>query len=297
MGSYNKEKVFYIQTPIKFWYRPDIIWLQNQPDGYQILTLYNKLMGLTANMNGYLLKQFGEIIEPYTNEEIARITMHDLDIVIRGIELLEKIGLLKKVDNNYFIEEALSMTNQTEGAKKKQELRRRQKEDKCPPECPPECPPNCPPYTYTYTNTHTYTKKETNKDNNINNKNKDKEYYIDNITGEVIESEIIVKEELIYKSIIDYLNNKLGTNYRYNTAKNKSSIDARLKEGFTEEDFKIVIDKKVKEWQYTDMTKYLRPETLFGNKFESYLNQPEVTKNITTKDVANMIDWAGYINE
>ena len=87
MSKYNKEKMFFIQTPIKFWYRQDIIWLQNQPDGYQILTLYNKLMGLTANMDGYLLKQFGDVKEPYTNEEIAKITMHDLSIV-------EKIKLL-----------------------------------------------------------------------------------------------------------------------------------------------------------------------------------------------------------
>ena len=71
MSKYNKEKMFFIQTPIKFWYRQDIIWLQNQPDGYQILTLYNKLMGLTANMDGYLLKQFGDVKEPYTNEEIS----------------------------------------------------------------------------------------------------------------------------------------------------------------------------------------------------------------------------------
>lgn len=113
--------MFFIQTPIKFWYRQDIIWLQNQPDGYQILTLYNKLMGLTANMDGYLLKQFGDIKEPYTNDEIAKITMHDLSIVDKGINMLEKIGLLEKVDNAYFIEEALNMTNQTIGARDKQQ--------------------------------------------------------------------------------------------------------------------------------------------------------------------------------
>ena len=123
MSKYNKEKMFFIQTPIKFWYRQDIIWLQNQPDGYQILTLYNKLMGLTANMDGYLLKQFGDVKEPYTNEEISKVTMHDLEIVERGIDTLEKMGLLEKIDNTYFIEEALNMTNQTIGANKKQKQR------------------------------------------------------------------------------------------------------------------------------------------------------------------------------
>ena len=81
-------------------------------------------MGLTANMDGYLLKQFGDVKEPYTNEEIAKITMHDLSIVEKGVNLLEKVGLLEKIDNAYFIEEALNMTNQTIGAREKQEQRR-----------------------------------------------------------------------------------------------------------------------------------------------------------------------------
>ena len=62
---------------------------------------------------------------------------------------------------------------------------------------------------------------------------------------------------------------------RYNSTstKTKTLIKARLKEKYELEDFKIVIDKKCKEWLGTDMEKYLRPETLFGNKFESYLKQ------------------------
>ena len=42
---------------------------------------------------------------------------------------------------------------------------------------------------------------------------------------------------------------------------------------FTVEDFKTVIDKKSLEWMGTEREKYLRPQTLFGTKFESYLNQ------------------------
>ena len=42
----------------------------------------------------------------------------------------------------------------------------------------------------------------------------------------------------------------------------------------TLEEFKIVIDKKTKQWLNDEkMCKFLRPETLFGTKFESYLNQ------------------------
>lgn len=77
----------------------------------------------------------------------------------------------------------------------------------------------------------------------------------------------------IYKNVINYLNSVCGTNYRYTTPKTQKQISARLKEGFTEKDFYTVINKKSKEWFGTDMEKFLRPETLFGTKFESYLNQ------------------------
>ena len=82
----------------------------------------------------------------------------------------------------------------------------------------------------------------------------------------------------IYCRVIEYLNNRTGANYRPSSAKTQSLIRARLKEKYTLDDFKTVIDKKCVEWMNTDMQKYLRPETLFGTKFESYLNQPIKSK-------------------
>ena len=75
-----------------------------------------------------------------------------------------------------------------------------------------------------------------------------------------------------YIYIVDYLNQKAGTNYKASTKKTKSCIHARFEEGFTEDDFITVIDKKCTEWLGTEFEQYLRPETLFGTKFESYLN-------------------------
>ena len=69
------------------------------------------------------------------------------------------------------------------------------------------------------------------------------------------------------------MNEKTGAKYKATTAKTRSLIHARLAEGFTEEDFRTVIDKKCASWMGTDMEKYLRPETLFGTKFEGYLNE------------------------
>lgn len=77
----------------------------------------------------------------------------------------------------------------------------------------------------------------------------------------------------IYSLVINYLNQKAGTNYRATTKKTINLINARLGEDFKEEDFYKVIDNKVSEWKGTDFEKYLRPETLFGAKFENYLNQ------------------------
>ena len=81
------------------------------------------------------------------------------------------------------------------------------------------------------------------------------------------------KNNNIYGVVIDYLNIKANTSYRINTKNTQSLINARTKEGFTVEDFKKVIDSKSKEWLGTDFEKYLRPATLFGGKFENYLNE------------------------
>lgn len=78
----------------------------------------------------------------------------------------------------------------------------------------------------------------------------------------------------IYTAIIDHLNAKAGTNYRMESKSTQAHINGRLNEGFTPDDFIKVIDKKCAEWLGTDYAKYLRPSTLFGGKFESYLNEP-----------------------
>ncbi len=87
----------------------------------------------------------------------------------------------------------------------------------------------------------------------------------------------ICRADLI-KEVVDHLNLTCNTRYKYTTKKTRDSISARLNEDFTVDDFKAVIDKKHKEWAGTDMEKYLRPETLFGNKFEGYLNQKATNK-------------------
>lgn len=87
-----------------------------------------------------------------------------------------------------------------------------------------------------------------------------------------------IKDNSIYKSIVDYLNKTLKTNYRSSGNNIRKLITARLNDGFEEKDFYTVIDKKFEEWNGTEQAIYLRPETLFGNKFDSYLNQKKAIK-------------------
>lgn len=115
------------------------------------------------------------------------------------------------------------------------------------------------------------TKEHTHQDVNVN------VIVNDNVNVKNIPLEVI-------KDIIDYLNMKSNSSYKYSTEKTKSLIKARMNDGFTLEDFKKVIDNKCDEWIGTDFEKFLRPETLFSNKFESYLNQKTSTKPMSKND-------------
>jgi phage replication O-like protein O len=82
------------------------------------------------------------------------------------------------------------------------------------------------------------------------------------------------KDKIPYVEIIDYLNLKTGKHFSASTSATRAVIHARAKEGFTPEQFRLVVDIKAPQWSGDpDMDKYLRPSTLFGAKFEAYLNE------------------------
>lgn len=95
-------------------------------------------------------------------------------------------------------------------------------------------------------------KQQTNNNKPNNNKNNNKEIYI---------------------AIVDYLNSKTGQHFRSSTKATQQHINARLAEGFTVDDFRRVIDNMCAEWIGKEWEQYLRPSTLFGSKFENYLNR------------------------
>ncbi|GFO80098.1 conserved phage C-terminal domain-containing protein [Lactococcus lactis] len=80
-----------------------------------------------------------------------------------------------------------------------------------------------------------------------------------------------------YSQIISYLNEKTGRSFR-TTEAHKRFIKARWNEDYKLDDFKKVVDNKVADWTGKTINgqpaeKYLQPSTLFGTKFDNYLNQ------------------------
>ena len=93
----------------------------------------------------------------------------------------------------------------------------------------------------------------------------------------------IVEQEpdpIPYREIIDYLNQKAGKSFKRSAAGNKKVIKARWNEGYKLDQFKRVVDNKCQDWLNDEkMSQYLQPSTLFGNKFDQYLNQRKGNSN------------------
>ena len=84
--------------------------------------------------------------------------------------------------------------------------------------------------------------------------------------------------------IIEYLNIKTGSKFKATTKPYIQAIRSRLKEGYTVDDFKTVIDKKCREWKGTKLEKYLTPKTLFApSHFDTYLNSNEMAAMTDTE--------------
>lgn len=125
------------------------------------------------------------------------------------------------------------------------------------------------------------------KDNNVN-------------TLENNTKEIAVADKINYEKIVNRLNELTGASYWHDSKNTRTLIKARFNEGFNENDFMIVIEKMCYLWNKEpkkgekDMRLYLRPSTLFGTKFEQYLNMPVQNREITTGDLVNKFDFSDF---
>ena len=274
----EQKRYYWIKLKTDFFNQETIDFLLSQENGCQYIVLYQMLCLNTANNNGEMATRIGEMIVPYDINKIVRDTKYfTFDTVAVALELFKKLGLIYQEEG-----QILKIANfdemvgsETSSAKRVREFRERQKALQC--------------------NTNV-TQEYRDKSIDI----RDKSIEIDIEQEKEIEGEIIPSEKseahLPFKEIVDYLNNSAGTNYRASSKKTRELIKARINEGYTLEDFKVVIEKKTREWINDNKMKgYLRPETLFGTKFEGYLNQP--VKELTTKDLTPYTDFSEFYTD
>lgn len=225
--------------------------IESLPDGTSIELVWFKLLCLagTCNESGFLMINRNI---PYTEEMMAKSFRVDLGTVQRALEIFQQMEMVDVIDNIYMISNWAKYQNSCELDRIKELHRLRQQKYR----------------------ERQKLKLEEKRD----------------VTRDVICDEFCSICNMsyvdVYITVINYLNSKINSKYKYTTKKNQTLIHARTQEGFNIDDFKTVIDKKAAEWMGTDMEKYLRPETLFGTKFESYLNQ-----NVKPHDESGL-DWS-----
>lgn len=230
--------------------------LRRLPDGNNIVLIWVMLLTMAGRCNASGMIFLTETI-PYTAKMLADELDFEENTVKLALSALEQLGMITTSDNGYFTISGWEEHQNIEGMEKIREQNRLRK---------------------------------------ARYDSRKKELLSSNVTGNVtvtqsnatdIDKEIDIDIEKEYISIVEYLNEKAGTKYRAKAEKTKRLIHARLAEGFTVDDFKTVIDKKCTEWMGTEWEKFLRPETLFGTKFESYLNEKtrkEVPKGGTAEN-------------
>ena len=248
----ENKKFYWLKLKRDFFKRHDIRVIEAMPNGKDYVLFYLKLMVESIDHDGAL--RFSDTI-PYNEEMLAAITNTNVDIVRSAMKLLVSLELVEIYDDQtIYMREVERLTgSETKWAEKKRKFRA--KEDIVLALSSPRPP-------------------------DVRQEIRDKRLEIRDKS-----IDITIQSSEIVKTIIDYLNKRAGTAYKATSAKTRELVSARMNEGFTAEDFFAVIDNKVAEWGKPpkagekDMRPFIRPVTLFGTKFEAYLNQRRVSND------------------
>lgn len=237
-----------------------ILLIESLPGSDSIIVIWFKLLCLAGKNNNSGVFLLNDRI-PYTEEMLATIFRKEVNTVRFALKTFSDFGMIELINNVITIPNWNKHQTLDAYEKKKERDRIYQKEKRAKQKLLIES-----------------SKKSSDKSNDNSSDTSSDVVALeeDKEKEEEREEDIDIN---IYSEIIDYLNSKANTNYRVNNKKTRASINARITEGFTIDDFKKVIDIKSSEWFNTNMQQYLRPETLFGTKFEGYLNQ-KVTKQV-----------------
>lgn len=258
----ESKKYYYMRLQEGYFDSDEQILLESMPDGYLYSNILLKLYLKSLKRNGLLM--FNERI-PYNAQMIATITRHQIGTVEKAMEIFQQLGIVEVLDSGaiYMMDVQNYVGKTSTEADRIRAYRAKVEEEKNKAQPLPES--TC-----------------TNKQDSLyictpeKEKKKEKEKKtIMPVSDETdcVDSPKKQKNKELYSEIVSYLNKKAGTKYRPSTPITQALIRARESEGFSLDDFKIVIDKKCAEWIGDErMEQYLRPETLFGTKFEAYLN-------------------------
>lgn len=233
-----------------------ILMIETMPECDTIIVIWFKLLCLAGKQNNGGVFQMGQI--PYTDEMFAAIFRRPINTVRLALNTFERFGMIEIIRDTVTIPNWGKHQSLDAYEKKKvrdrERIARKRAEQKALIAMSPDMSPDKSP--------------------DVASLEEDKEKEED-------------KDKEIYISIVSYMNEKAGTKFKHTTDKTKSAIRARLAEGFNVDDFKTVIDKKCAEWiGDPKMEKYLRPETLFGTKFEGYLNAKVSKQRIGANGIA-----------
>lgn len=257
LSDKQKKRYYWLKLKEDFFEEDTIEWLEEQPNGKEYCLFYLKLCLKSLKTEGLLVRNVGNMMIPYDPESLAKLTNSKADTVKVAMDLFQKIGLIQMLDSGEIYMNQLNEMVGTETEAARQKRLQRSKEDnvqtlsgKRPPELELEI---------------------------------EIEKEIKNTKSDKSDSASIFTK--LCNEVVDYLNQKAKSNFKATTKATQTKIRARLAEGFNVDDFKKVIDIKTAEWlDDANMSQYLRPETLFGTKFESYLNQKQAVKRVNAQN-------------